>query len=69
MATTLSTKNVKDWKTTLLGVFGAVILIAGMVWPDKVNPETQEVIKTATNEIVMGIGALIPVIVAIFGRD
>lgn len=66
---TLSKKNVKDWKTTILGVIGALIMVAGIFWPDKVNAETQEVIRTATNEIIIGVGALIPIIVAIFGKD
>ena len=69
MAKTLSTKNVKDWKTTLLGIIGGGIVLATILWPDKVNAETGDVIKTAATEIVIGIGALIPVIVAIFGKD
>lgn len=66
---TLSKKNVKDWKTTVMGIIGGVILIAGIFWPDKMDADTGEVIKTAVNEIIVGVGALIPIIVAIFGKD
>ena len=69
MAKTLSVKNAKDWKTTILGIIGAIIMIAGIMWPDKISAETGEVITTAVNEIIIGVGALIPVIVAIFGKD
>ncbi len=69
MAKTLSVKNAKDLKTTILGVIGAGLMIAGALWPDKIDPDTQEVIKNSINEIVIGVGALIPVIVAIFGKD
>lgn len=60
-------KNAKDWKTTLIGVISGIVMIAGIMWPDKVNPETQEVIKTATSEIIMGVAVLIPALTAIFG--
>ena len=69
MSKTLSGSNIKDVKTTILGVLGAALIVAGALWPDKLDPATSEVIKSSINEIVMGIGALIPVLVAIFGKD
>ena len=60
--------NLKDWKTTVLAVIGAVLVIAGMVWPEKVDVTTQEVIKSAVNEIVIGLGTLIAVIPGLFGK-
>lgn len=66
---TLALKNAKDWKTTIMGIVGGIIFLAGMLWPDKINPETGEVIATALNEILVGLGVLIPTVVAIFGKD
>jgi hypothetical protein len=63
----LRQKNVKDWKTTTMGIIGAILVIAGLVWPEKVDPQTQEIIRTSVNEILVGVGALIPVIISIFG--
>jgi hypothetical protein len=63
----LKAKNAKDWKTTLMSAVGAVVMLAGILWPEKVNAETQEVIKSSFNEIIIGVGALIPIIVGIFG--
>lgn len=63
----LKAKNAKDWKTTLMSVVGGVVMLAGILWPEKINPETQEVIKSSFNEIIIGVGALIPIIVGIFG--
>jgi hypothetical protein len=63
----LKQKNAKDWKTTVMGIVGALLVIAGLIWPEKVDPETQEIISTAVNEILIGVGALIPVIISIFG--
>ncbi len=44
-------------------------MIAGIIWPEKIDTETGEVIKTSVDEIVTGIGALIPIIAALFARD
>jgi hypothetical protein len=50
-----------------MGIIGAILVIAGLVWPEKVDPQTQEIIRTSVNEILVGVGALIPVIISIFG--
>lgn len=63
----LKTENVKDWKTTTMGIIGALLVIAGLIWPEKIDAETQQVIQSSINEILIGVGALIPVIVSIFG--
>jgi len=59
----------KNWKTTLGIVIGSLLVVAGLVWPDKVDTETQEVIKSAFNEIITGIGVLINVITGIIAKD
>jgi hypothetical protein len=63
----LKQKNVKEWKTTVLGIISAVLVIAGLLWPEQVDEQTQETITTAVDEILTGVGALIPIIIAIFG--
>lgn len=59
----------KDWKTTVLGILGAVMVIAGLLWPEQVDEQTQETITTAVDEILTGVGALIPIIVSIFAAN
>lgn len=60
-------KNVTHWKTSVIGIIGAALVIAGIFYPDKLDPETQEVIITEVNQMLIAIGALIPIIAAIFG--
>lgn len=55
--------------TTIAGVIGAILIVLGMVWPDKLDLETQEVIKSATNEILVGLGGLIDVIALLIAKD
>lgn len=60
-------KNIKDWKTSIIGILGGLLIIAGIFYPDKLDPETQEIIMTEINQMLIAIGALIPIIAAIFG--
>jgi hypothetical protein len=62
-------KNVKDWKTTLTGIIGGVVVIAGIVWPDKLDADTGQAIETAAGEIIVGVGALIAALSGIFAKD
>lgn len=55
--------------TTIAGVIGAILIVLGMVWPDKLDPETQEVIKSATDTILIGVGGLIDVIALLIAKD
>lgn len=61
--------NVKDWKTTVVALVGGIIVIAGIVWPDKVSPETGEILKEASTEVIIGIGAIISALSGILGKD
>jgi len=61
--------NAKDWKTTLLGIVAGVVMVAGILWPDKLDVETQTVVNTAVGEIVSGIGAIIAVITGLRAKD
>lgn len=47
-------------------VVGTVLMLLGAFLPEKFDPETQEVIKTALNEILLGIGTLINVFTGMF---
>ena len=55
--------------TTIMTVIGSALIVAGLVWPDKVDPETQEVVKTAVNEILISVGVLIDFITGLIARD
>ncbi|MCK5641784.1 MAG: hypothetical protein KAJ19_13360 [Gammaproteobacteria bacterium] len=55
--------------TTIAGIIGGVLIVLGLVWPDKLDPDTQAVINTAVNEILIGVGGLIEVITAMFSKD
>ena len=61
--------NVKEWKTTVMAIVGALVMIAGIFWPEKINEETGETIKQSIDEIITGVGAIIPVIAAILAKD
>ena len=60
-------KNAADWKTTVLSIIGGILMIAGILYPDKIDSETGEAIKVATDEILTGGGALFTILVGIFG--
>jgi len=59
----------KNWKTTVAGVVAALLMVAALVWPEKVDFDTQEVIKTALNEILGGAAALVAVISGWLAKD
>ena len=59
----------KNWKTTAGVVFGAILVVVGLAMPDKVDPETQEVLRIAFAEVIAGIGVLISTITGILAKD
>ena len=59
----------KDWVTTLGAIIGSALMIAGFLWPEQVNEVTTEVIITATNEIMVGAGALVNVVMGWIAKD
>lgn len=59
----------KNWKTTVATVVGAILIVLGMFLPDKVDPETQVAINTALGEVLAGLGVLINVITGIVAKD
>jgi hypothetical protein len=59
----------KNWKTTVAGIVAAGLMVAALVWPEKVDFETQEVIKSAVNEILGAAGALVTVIAGWLAKD
>ena len=61
--------NAKDWRTTVLGVLASLLVVAGIFWPDKMDPETQLAVNTAVGEIVSGVGALVAVIAGLRAKD
>ena len=59
----------KNWKTTFAAIVGAGLVVAGLVWPEQVDAETKEIIGTALNEILIGVGALINLITGWIAKD
>jgi small basic protein len=62
-------KNVKNWKSTIAGIVAGVLVIAGVLYPEKFDPETHVAINAAVGEILSGIGALIAVISGLVAKD
>ena len=62
-------KNAKDWKTTVAGIVAALLVIAGVLYPEKIDPTTQVAINTALAEILTGVGALVAVIAGLLAKD
>lgn len=61
--------NVTDWKTTALGIFAGLMVILGILLPEKFDPETQATVNTALSQIVTGVGALVAVIAGLLAKD
>jgi len=61
--------NVKDWKTTLLGIFAGLMVILGILLPEKFDLETQATVNTALSQVVTGIGALVAIIAGLIAKD
>ena len=60
-------KNLTDLMPTIMMVIGTVLMLLGAFLPEKFDMATQEVIKTALNEVLLGIGTLINVFTGMFG--
>lgn len=62
-------KNAKSWKSTVAGIVAGALVIAGVLYPDKIDPETQVAVNAAVGEILAGVGALIAVISGLVSKD
>jgi len=62
-------KNVKDWRTTVAGVIAGALVIAGVLYPEQIDPEAQVAVNTAVAEILSGVGALVAVITGLLAKD
>lgn len=60
-------KNLAEIKTTIAGVIAAILFIASMFWPDKVQNVSGEEVTNYINAILEGLAGLIAVITLIFG--
>ena len=47
-------------------IIGTILMLLGAFLPEKFDPATQEVIKTALNEILLSVGTLINVFTGMF---
>ena len=59
----------KDWKTTVGSIVGVALMAAGIIWPDKVDPESQVAANAAIALVLQGIGGLVVVITGWFAKD
>jgi len=59
----------KNWKTTIGGVIAAVLMVAGIVWPGTVDPESQVEAQAAVALVLEGAGALVAVITGWLAKD
>jgi hypothetical protein len=59
--------NFKQFKTTIIAIIGAILMVIGALYPDQVTPDNSEAIRIAVNEILTGLGALIATLTLIFG--
>lgn len=58
----------KNWRTTVGGVFAALFVVAGILVPD-IDPETQIAANVAVGQILTGLGALIAIVTGWFAKD
>lgn len=59
--------NFKEIKTTALAILGAVLMIVGALYPEKITPEDSENIRIAVDQLLTGLGGLIATLTLIFG--
>jgi len=59
-------RNLTDLTPTIIMIIGTVLMLLGAFLPEKFDPATQEVIKTALNEILIAVGTLINVFTGMF---
>lgn len=59
----------KDWKTTAAGIVGALLVVAGILIPEKITPEDQVNINQAVSQILIGAGVLIEFITNLIAKD
>ena len=62
-------KNVKNWRTTIAGIVAGILVIIGVLYPEKIDPETQIAVNAAVGEILSGVGAIIAIISGLTAKD
>lgn len=65
----MRTRIFGNWITTVTAIVGALIMILGALYPDKIDPDTQEAIRSSIGQILVGVGGLITVINGLLGKD
>jgi hypothetical protein len=58
----------KNWKTTVGGVFAALLVVLGIFIPD-IDPESQVAANLALGQVLTGVGALVALITGWFAKD
>ena len=60
-------KNFNQVRTTVLAIAGGLLIVAGIIWPDKATDANSEAITVALDQILVGIGGLIETLALMFG--
>lgn len=58
-----------NWKTTVAGIIGAIVMALGIFLPEKFDPETQLEVNSAVNELLTAIGSVILVVGNLVAKD
>lgn len=59
----------KNWKTTVGGLIGVILMASGIIWPEVIDAETQQAIQSGVAETLSGVGALITALTLVFAKD
>lgn len=62
-------KNYKEWRTTVMGVIAGVLMIAGLLWPENLDPNKQGILIKGLNEILIGLGTIITLVNGVIAKD
>lgn len=65
----MKTRIVKNWRTTIAGIIAAALVILGILYPDKIDPDTREVLNAAVGQIIAGAGVIIAFITNLLAKD
>lgn len=59
----------EDWRTTVSGIVSGLLIVAGILWPDKVSVEDQANLNVAVGSILTGTGTIVLFITSLLAKD
>lgn len=60
-------KNLKEIRTSISAILGGILIVAGYLWPDKLNEAGGDSIIGNIDNILIGVGGAIQFFVLLFG--